>query len=276
MAKKTTKGETPVETTALTEHMPQAVAERPDWLKTGDTRGAENVAMSDLRIPRLLIAQDLSPQMKSSKPEYIEGLKSYDMFNSLTGQIYGRGPLTFVPIRMDKRAIEWYPRDSKEGEGIKDRDVAWDDPRCQFGPGGEPPVATRYYDVIALLLPTFEPIVISLHNSQFKHGQTLLSLIKMRGAFPFWAGLYTVQVVEESKDKYLWGGFKFGEVKTPDGKRGWTPADVAARAEETYAAFAGKKLADDEADRFDPADYENDGSTAPASTSAADVVGDSV
>lgn len=251
---------------------PQALAttdyglltEKPSWIKSDDRRGAENVDVTDLKIPRLAIAQDLSPQLKRTKAEYIEGLELYDLFNNLTGTVYGRGPIAFLPIRMDKRAMEWYPRDSKEGEGIKDRDVPWDDDRCQFH-GDEPPVATRYYDFIALLLPTLEPIVISCHDTNFKHGKTLLSLIQFGGG-PFWSRVYKVETVIERKDAYEWGAFKFGVVP------GYPTDEMALAAENAYEAFKGKALAvDEEADRGGAAQAEPE-ADAPPTTSAADVV----
>ena len=44
----------------------------------------------------------MSPQIDDTKPEhYIEDLKKGDMFNSLTGIIYGKGPLLFTVVRAD-------------------------------------------------------------------------------------------------------------------------------------------------------------------------------
>ena len=51
--------------------------------------GFEEINASTMAIPFIKLAQDLTPQMKKSKAEYIEGLELGDFFNQVTGEVYG-------------------------------------------------------------------------------------------------------------------------------------------------------------------------------------------
>ncbi len=71
--------------------------------------GFEEVNSSTMAIPFLKLAQELSPQMKKSKAEYIEGLKLGDFFNSITGEIYGTN-VELIFLKFTHMYIEWLPR----------------------------------------------------------------------------------------------------------------------------------------------------------------------
>src|SRR5262245_52372832 len=78
----------------------EGVAERPKALEDS-LAGTEDIDTSQIRLPRLAIAQGLSPQLIPGDPQHIPGLGILQMFNDLTGEIYGQGPITFVPLRQD-------------------------------------------------------------------------------------------------------------------------------------------------------------------------------
>ena len=82
--------------------------ERPDWMEDSN-RGSEGVTAEDLIIPRLDVFQDLSPQIKKNKPEYIEGAEAGLLFNTVTGQVYGR-EIMFVPVFYRKEWVIWRTR----------------------------------------------------------------------------------------------------------------------------------------------------------------------
>ena len=67
---------------AVKEETSLVLDDRPDWMKDGN-RGSEEVSSNDITLPRLQIIQDLSPQHKKNKPEYIDGAEVGDFFNSL-------------------------------------------------------------------------------------------------------------------------------------------------------------------------------------------------
>lgn len=101
---------------------PTVVAKRdenlPAYIKQGAGRGNENVTTSDLVIPRLEIAQLLSPCLKDSKPEYIAECREGDIYNTVTRGIYPRETgVLVIPILYKKEYLVW--KDRKEGGGFR-------------------------------------------------------------------------------------------------------------------------------------------------------------
>lgn len=157
----------------------------PEHLKkyVGDTRGTDHITKDDITIPRFGLAQGLSPQIIPGDAKYIKGLAMGDMFNNLTSQIYGAGPIDIVIVRADKpRGIEFFPL--KDGGGIKDFNVPITDSRMMFGPNGEKPVATKFYDFITLMLP-IDPespmtniVALSMKATSIKTAKKLNTMLK--------------------------------------------------------------------------------------------------
>jgi hypothetical protein len=178
-----------------------AVPDHLDKYKS-DSRGTDHITKDDLKMPRLCIAQKMSPQLDEDSPKYIDGLKFGDLFNDLTNEIYGSGPVQFTILRADRpRAIEFVPME--EGGGIKDFDVPMNDPRTKWH-GNEKPLATIFYDYVLALLPTREPIVLSLKTTGLKVAKQLNGLMKLRG-LPCFTGLYEITARKEQNDKGSFG-----------------------------------------------------------------------
>ena len=74
-----------------TKEKTQAVSVVSDQLPAhashGTGAGNENVGASDMLIPRLKLLQDLSPEIKKSKPEYVEGAEAGMIFNTVTKKL---------------------------------------------------------------------------------------------------------------------------------------------------------------------------------------------
>lgn len=166
----------------------------PDYLQEFDgSEGKENIGREDLAIPRLALAQKMSPEIDpEQKDRFIEGLKIGDLFNSQTKQIYGPGPLEFVPLFIGApRYIEFNSREPNSG--IKDMNVPANDPRTQWGSGPDgKPLATKFYSYIVLLLPQLEIIGLSFKSSGLKTAKALNMLISNRKKAPIYAGKYMI------------------------------------------------------------------------------------
>lgn len=201
--------------------------ERPEGKDSGHL-GNEGIGQDDILIPRLGLAQKMSPEIDSTTPKYIEGLKFMDLFNSLSQQKYGTGPLHFVILRRyDPRYMELIPFD--EGGGIKDRNVPPDDPRTQFGPNGEKPIATMFYDYLVLILNGLDPtspvenvLALSLKSSAIKAAKHLNMLITQRGQKLLCKGVYEVRTGHETdkKSQGVYAVYKFKNA-------GWLKPDSA-------------------------------------------------
>jgi hypothetical protein len=216
---------TPTKTTAPTPAAPAPAAEstaldvtsanawlvEDDGKPTGDLSGTEGIGLDEIRLPRLAIAQGLSPQLVPGDSKYIEDLKQGDMFNDLTGEIFGRGPIHFVPVRRDVRYIEFRPR--SEGGGVLDLNVPANDPRTQWTSEDGirvAPAATHFVEFVVLLLRAGEqpaPIVLSIKTTnKWNRGAatSLSSFIKLRND-AIYGGVYTVQSKPEKNDKGTFG-----------------------------------------------------------------------
>lgn len=75
--------------------------------------GFENVTTADLIIPRLTILQELSPQTKPKKPEYIKGAAPGMFCDVALGQTFKE--LLIIPVFFARIYLEWAPRNSGGG-----------------------------------------------------------------------------------------------------------------------------------------------------------------
>lgn len=191
--------------------------QRESFIEKGDVTGTENITADELRLPRLSFAQGLSPQMMPNDPVHIPGLTLFQMFNDVTQEIYGMGPLEFVPVRRDVKYIEFRPRE--EGGGVIDLNVPPNDPRTRWTVvDGErkPPRATRFVEFVVLLMREDEapqPIVLSIKSTNKlsrKAEEFLTGRIKLTGK-PIYAGMYSVQSYADKNDK---GTFAVPVIKT--------------------------------------------------------------
>lgn len=242
----------------------QALA-RPSFLPKGDTRGAENITKDDIQMPRLGIAQAQSPQVLDGNPKQIKDLKAGNIFNTLTGKVINL-PVEFTVVRTERpRYIEFIPR--TEGGGIRDYNVPAGDPRTEFtmrDGKSIPPVATKFYDFIVLLLPIDQNdpmssvIALSLKSAGLKVARALNGMIKLRNA-PSFAGKYRLSLKTETNSKGTWWQPVIENAE-------WVSEDEFALAGMIYESLSGKSISI-EVDDDDPEGI-------PATEGAAVVEGD--
>ena len=201
-----------------------------------DDTGKGGFGQDDITFPRIAFAQKTSPQLDSSNDDYIKDLKMYEMFNSLTGRVYGN-EIKFAIIRRMKRAIEF------DDEGtVVDFDVPLDDERLDFtddGNGGrQKPKATLFYDYL-IAIPgedgnTPELGILSLKTTQIKNAKKLNSLIAVRpGAI--YAGLWVGTTSGKTSGSYSYTNFRAMAARGAGEELFTFCADV-------YAATEGKRL----------------------------------
>ncbi len=165
---------------------------RPDYV-TKSHRGI-NFTKKDTSIPRVALAQALSPEVTEGDPALIAGLKPGDLFNTATKQNYGRELLVQIVRRDQPRAMEFNP--IEDGGGVADPDVPLYDARLKWGPNGEKPVATLFLDYLVLTLPADQPVedrlvALSFKASGVKVAKRLNGLVAYRNA-DIWAGVYKI------------------------------------------------------------------------------------
>jgi hypothetical protein len=192
-------------TVAKTEHYSATL---PAHLKDKKSeRGSEGVEADDLSIPRIQIIQDLSPQHKENKAEYIKGAKVGMAFNTATDTLYVDG-FVMVPVLFRKEYVIW--KDRKAGGGFRGAFKSMDAARQELAQLEDKSqcdiVDTAQHFCLLVNGDNVQEAVISMSKSQMKVSRKLNTIIRIGGGDRF-SCAYQVSVVEDSSDKgefYNW------------------------------------------------------------------------
>jgi hypothetical protein len=175
--------------------------------------GMEGVRQEHIQIPRLAIAQPLSPQMIRSKPEYIEGLMVGQYFNTVTREVYG-DVVTVVPVKYSMSRIKFTNNalDCRSKNGIDGGHYAETCKTCQFskwgsGREGKGTDCKEYLNFLVVETSTLQPMVISFKSASLSAGKTWSTLILGRKIVlsngdrkpaPAFMTTYSLKTVEKS------------------------------------------------------------------------------
>jgi hypothetical protein len=198
----------------------QALANIPKHLLkyAGQKLGSENVEREDLLIPRLSIAQSLSPELKKTNEAYIPELKLGDVFNTVTHEIYGDESieLTVIPLSFYKNYITF-----KKGGGVEkmyDHKSQVPPADLQFTENAAKesvkPLCTEFRNFLILKLSeNARPAMmcVSFKSSGTKQAKQWNSYIDAT-KLPAFARTYRLSVVEKVDGQNSWYQF----VVTPD------------------------------------------------------------
>ena len=243
----------------------QFPATRPDFM-SDTARGQENVGMEDLTIPRLDVIQDLSPQHKENKPEYIEGAKPGLLFNSVSGRLYG-DKVFFIPVYFRKEWIIW--RHQNAGGGFKGAFGSLAEAQAEFNAEGYAGKTIKVngsdvdeYEIVdtaqhfGLVLngdQTMEDIVISMAKSKAKVSRSLNTQVKMNGGDRF-SRVYEIKAIEDQNG----AGQDYWNLNIKG--LGFVSEEMYHRAEALYEAISSGqrdvKREEAEAEAKEKADYE--------------------
>jgi hypothetical protein len=202
--------------------------ERPDWVSPDSDRGNENVGINDIVLPRIDVLQALSPQLKKSDPNFIEGAEQGEIFNTVSGYIYGT-QIVIVPIVFRREFINW--RDRKSGGGFcgafATEGEAEQDRRMQENCETIETIETHVHFVY-IVHPNgrLEEAVLSMARSKRKISRKLNSLVQMVPGDRY-ARAYRLTAVEASGPKGDYWNFEVSPV-------GYVPKDVYDRAQSVY------------------------------------------
>lgn len=222
----------------------------PEYIDRNSHRGDENVTTDDLTIPRIVLIQDLSPQYKKDKPEYIEGANVGDMFNTVTNQVYGNN-ITIIPVLFRKEFIIW--KDRKAGGGFRGAYPTYKEAQAAMAaldPAEQPSckikdTAQQFVIIVdgrsTMDNPVFEEAVISLSGGLMGASRNLNSMCKMAGGDRF-SRAYKMASVEVKGAKGEYKSYKFHPL-------GYVSETLYRLAEASYAAItAGERDVDRRSD----------------------------
>lgn len=198
-------------TQALTKADERALAAIPEHLREfyGNNDGKENVGQDDMVIPRIAVAQkNNQPQLDEDNELFIEGLKHGQLFNTVTGEIYGE-EATVTPLFFFKNYIHFTPMD--EGGGV----VAQYADKSEVPAEGlrwideKPPLVTEFKNRMCVIADEdgrLAPVVVSFKSTGLKFAKKWNSLITLLPNLPAYAKQYTLKVVEQTKGNLKWYG----------------------------------------------------------------------
>lgn len=202
-----------------------------------DDRGSEGVTSRDIQIPRIDLLQDLSPQTKEDEDAYIEGAKPGLLFNSLTGEIYGKDVI-IVPIFYAFVFNIWIER--KAGGGFRGSYPTEAEAKAKIPELAEQEdLREKDFQIVETALNyvfvvngqgKIEEASMAFAKTKLSASRKLNALVRQIGGAR-WRRGYQVTAVSKKNAK---GSFYVPEI-TPIG---FTSPEIFAKAEETYELFS--------------------------------------
>lgn len=199
-----------------------------------DTRGKEGIGAQERTLPRISIAQKTNKEIDPNTPDYIDGLKLYEMFNTVTGENYHKGPINVAFVAFRQFAILF-----DDANNVVEPNVPLNDPRLQFrrDPNGRPirPEATLFYEYLAVLPETGEGVVITFKGAGIKTAKRRINSILSVTNGPLWARQFKLSSGQATSGQFTFGAF---QVQPGDP----TPADVAQMCSDLYDAWTSGQV----------------------------------
>ena len=212
--------------------------------------GFENVTDDLISLPFLKVAQPNSPELLPDSQ--VKGLKQGDLFNSVTGTVYGPS-VQVILLGFDRSYLEW-----GEGNGqllgrhsieevermIADGDIEKDGPRLTKKLDGARVQETHTFFVMLPEYPDDGVLMLSFKSTGLKHVRKLLTKARaMRWTLPdgkvdsapLYGIVWEIHTVLNKNDQGNW--VLFGDAKTLSANR------VGTLLEDKYKALQDKVLA---------------------------------
>lgn len=185
--------------------------------------GMEQVSADDLLIPRMTILQALSPQLKRTDPNYIEGANQGDFCDTGTNELFGE-ELHLLPVYYARIYLEWAPLGSGDGlianhgtdASVLDR-CTRDENNRNVTPEGNYIAETATYFCLNLSAGG-RPCFVPMSSTQLKNARRWMTLIqnqriKREDGSEFMPPIYyrswKAKSVPESNNKGEWFGWRF-------------------------------------------------------------------
>lgn len=199
-----------------------ALETMPEDLKRDAGLGTEAIGTEDVKPARLKLCQSGTPQRKMDDPKQIKGLQELDLFNDLSGEIYGRTVDVVVIKMLGHKNVLFDP--FKLGT-VLEFSLPDDDPRCQW-PTDETgrslrdekgkrlkPAATKFYDYLLWIPSTAEIVTFSLASTQIKAAIKLNGMLKLPIRIggqiitrpPAWARTFKLSTFMQKDGELSWG-----------------------------------------------------------------------
>lgn len=186
----------------LTKHAtPNLPAEVSELLRKYAGAGQEDFSAEDFALPFLYLLQDLSPQVKSRDPKYIEGAKAGDFLHSVMQSVIdGETGIRCIPIAHRKVYNEWVPR--KEGGGFVASHATRDEAYRNRQGNNDIVDTANWFLLIEIEQDNWQPIVLSCTSSKLKESRQLTtrtSMCKIDGeTVPIFMQMFLLKSIQQS------------------------------------------------------------------------------
>lgn len=233
--------------------------EVPEYLRGLGREGQEEMGREDFVLPRIAIAQTLSPAINKKKPGYIQGLEAGQLYNTVTREVYGES-IRFVPALFAKSRI--YFEDINKGGGII----------CQSANGinggqlnpascdacensrfidGEPPKCNKFMNYPGFVVTDKGDVLgmaaVSMKSTSIGVAKNWNSLIRLSN-LPTYGKVYRISVVEDSRDSNDFWNFKVEPL-------GFTPQALIESCRNLYESLRSQGVKVDLSEMADEADF---------------------
>ena len=186
--------------------------------------GQEAMSQRDFAIPSLSVLQDLSPQIKKTKTEYIKGAEVGMICDAVSATLFdGEQGVVVVPVHYRRANVEWKPnrggmvKDHGTDDTVLTACVRNDEGRSIL-PGGNIVTVTAEYFVFLLDGEGgYQPYVLRMSGSQLKKARrwnTMINQLRVPsvngGTFnpAMFYRSYLLTTTPEQNDKGAWMGWK--------------------------------------------------------------------
>jgi hypothetical protein len=195
----------------------QAPAYLDDYGAPGTPAGFEEVGAGDVKVPRLALAQALTPQLDESNANHIELLKKGDFFNTVTGDYFGSS-VKIIPLLKFGNRIRFGDMDKGGGilcrsddmiHGVGDNPVDGVCAKCPFaqfgsarGGEGKGTACSEFMNFPALIVnegkvDVENTVIWSAKSSHIDAAKQLVGLAMRRRLAngmraPMWSGVYSL------------------------------------------------------------------------------------
>ena len=192
-----------------------------DMLSQGT--GLEEAGAGDYAIPFLRVLQSMSPQLKKSDGQYIQGAEEGNLYNTVSGNVYdGNTGVEIVPCAYKNKFIEWVTRE-QGGGFVTDEHSANDLKSCTkddsgrfiLPNGNQLSETVEYYSLICENEHAPEEVLLSLTSSALgfsRRWNTMMNTTRVMDSegnavqAPMFAYIYKLTTVAVSNDQYSWMG----------------------------------------------------------------------
>lgn len=178
-------------------------------------QGFEDTDKDAYAIPFLRVLQSNSPQVNEDEPSYIKGVKPGMIFNTVTGELFGKS-VKIIPVHYMRDFVEWQPnrggfvKTHGNDPVILERIAEIDDKNNSILDNGNIIQDARNHYVLIADRLELGPVILSLTSTGIRHSKkwmTLMNALRIPNSSkvaPMFAGIWEISTIMNENDEGKW------------------------------------------------------------------------